>query len=217
MEAEIEDADRYDLAVERILTKVQTLNKTNSTSQDSITGQNLNPNAQEFVNRRTQESFNRDDRQLTQSNAFHKLPKLSLPYFDGNLLKWQHFWDCFQSSIHENQTLTDVQKLTYLQNQLQGIAADCIEGLPLTSANYYQAVAVLKERFGQKHKVKNAFIQTLIDIPAPKSNVDSLRNFSDRIECSIRGLESLGTEDTTFGEFLRLLYTTNYRPMYDET
>ncbi|CAC5387566.1 unnamed protein product [Mytilus coruscus] len=39
-------------------------------------------------------------------------------------------------------------------------------------------------------------------MPAPRSYADSLRNFSDRIECSIRGLESLGTSESTFGTIL---------------
>ena len=35
------------------------------------------------------------------SNAsYHKLPKLTLPQFNGNVTEWQTFWDCFESSIH---------------------------------------------------------------------------------------------------------------------
>ncbi|CAC5414318.1 CCKAR [Mytilus coruscus] len=41
-----------------------------------------------------------------------------------------------------------------------------------------------------------------MNLPAPRSNADSLRNFSDRIECNIRGLESLGTSESTFGAIL---------------
>ena len=77
-----------------------------------------------------------------------------------------------------------------------------ITGLPPTSANYYKAVAILRERFGQSFKITNAYIQNLIEIPAPRSNADSWRNFSDRIECSIRGLGSLGTKMSTFRDIL---------------
>ena len=38
--------------------------------------------------------------------------------------------------------------------------------------------------------------------PYCKSNTESLRNFSDRIECSIRRLESLGTHESSFGTIL---------------
>lgn len=77
----------------------------------------------------------------------------------------------YQSTIIDNQTLIG---FTYLQNQIQGLTAQCISGLPITSAN--QDVAIMKERFGQKHNITNAFIQSLIDLFAPRSSADSLRN-----------------------------------------
>ncbi|XP_071138753.1 uncharacterized protein [Mytilus edulis] len=216
MEAEIEDSDRYVLDIERILTKVRnsSSSKQKNKSNQTSSNQNLNPNAADFVFINSTSTCNtphpmqnndmqyRSSMSATNSSIYHKLPKLNLPYFNGNLLNWQPFWDAYQSTIHDNQTQTDVQKFTYLQNQIQGIAAQCIAGLPLTSANYYQAVSILRERFGQNHKITNAYIQNLIDLPAPRSNADSLRNFSDRIECSIRGLESLGTNESTFGAIL---------------
>ncbi|XP_063436092.1 uncharacterized protein LOC134717532 [Mytilus trossulus] len=216
MEAEIEDSDRYVLDIERILTKIRnsSSSKQKTKSNETSSNQNLNPNAADFVFINSTSTCNtphpmqnngmqyRSSMSATNSSIYHKLPKLNLPYFNGNLLKWQPFWDAYQSTIHDNQTLTDVQKFTYLQYQIQGIAAQCIAGLPLTSANYYQAVSILRERFGQNHKITNAYIQNLMDLPAPRSNADSLRNFSDRIECSIRGLESLGTNESTFGAIL---------------
>ena len=48
-----------------------------------------------------------------------QVTKLNLPYFDGNLLKLQSFWDAFQYSIEDNPVLTDVQKLSYLHNQFK--------------------------------------------------------------------------------------------------
>ena len=42
----------------------------------------------------------------------------------------------------------------------------------------------------------------MIDLPAPRSNAESLRNFSDKIECGIRGLHSLGTHESSFGAIL---------------
>ena len=74
----------------------------------------------------------------TNSSANHRLPKLALPIFMGNLLKWQTFWDTFQTAIHNNSGLSDVQKFTYLKAQLSGDAANSIDGLPLTESNYAQ-------------------------------------------------------------------------------
>ena len=41
---------------------------------------------------------------MTTNNISHTflvhLPKLQLPLFDGNVLKWPEFWDTFNSSVH---------------------------------------------------------------------------------------------------------------------
>ena len=42
------------------------------------------------------------------------LPKLQLPVFDGNLQQWQEFWDIYKATIHEQQTMPAVSKLSYL-------------------------------------------------------------------------------------------------------
>ena len=39
-----------------------------------------------------------------------KLPKLSIKKFSGDLTRWVTFWDSFNSSIHENPTLSSVDK-----------------------------------------------------------------------------------------------------------
>jgi len=83
----------------------------------------------------------------------HRLPKLTLPSFDGDILKWQTFWDCFESTIHLNNHLTDVSKFAYLQSQLEGAAAHTIEGFALTNANYSRAISLLQNRFGSPHRM----------------------------------------------------------------
>jgi hypothetical protein len=46
-------------------------------------------------------------------SKFHNSPILDLPVFEGNVLEWQLFWDLFESAIHSNNALTDVQKFNY--------------------------------------------------------------------------------------------------------
>ena len=101
------------------------------------------------------------------SSQNHRLTKLSLPTFSGDILEWQHFWESFETTIHENHTLTDVQKFTYLQSLLESDAMNIIDVLNLSSANYHEAIALLKTRYGQKHKIVNAYMRSLLDLPAP--------------------------------------------------
>ena len=79
-----------------------------------------------------------------------KLPKLSLPYFDGNPTQWTAYWDSFKSTIHNHPDLSKVDKLKYLQTSLTGDAAQTISGFQITSKNYDEAIELLEKRFGNK-------------------------------------------------------------------
>lgn len=95
------------------------------------------------------------------------------------------FWDSFELSVHNNISLSDMQKFTYLKSLLHDDAARVIQGFPLTHSKYIQAVELLKERFRQKHRIINAYMQCLLDLPRPIFNINSLRNFQEKMEAYI--------------------------------
>lgn len=131
-----------------------------------------------------------------------RLPKLDLPRFSGDPLRWQTFWDSFKAAVHSNSNLTGVEKFNYLRAQLDGEASRTVSGFTLTDANYEQSVSLLESRFGKKQRIINAHMQALLDLPTPSNNAASLRQLYDTIESHIRGLESLGKSKETFGDFL---------------
>jgi len=53
-------------------------------------------------------------------NALH-YPKVAIPKFDGDYLKWQQFHNIFKKMIHES-TLPTIQKLWYLKTNVIGEA-----------------------------------------------------------------------------------------------
>ena len=63
-----------------------------------------------------------------------RLPKLSLPRFNGDLMKWPTFWDSYESAIHNNDELTEVDKFNYLRSLLERSALVAIAGLTLSAA-----------------------------------------------------------------------------------
>ena len=60
-----------------------------------------------------------------------RLPKLTLKKFDGDVTAWTSFWDSFESSIHFNTDLTDIDKFNYLRSLLELSALESIAGLTL--------------------------------------------------------------------------------------
>jgi hypothetical protein len=103
-------------------------------------------------------NVNNDESSMQNVNTFHsnrslyhRLPKLSLPVFIGDILEWKSFldafdssihqnpvfigdileWksflDAFDSSVHQNPNLMEVQNFNYLKTRLEGSAAQIIQ------------------------------------------------------------------------------------------
>ena len=121
-----------------------------------------------------------------------KLPKLELQKFNGNILRWQEFWDSFEASIHRNPNLQPVDKFNYLRAELEGDASAVISGLELTNSNYEVAVNLLQERFGRDELMMDAHYSALMDLPVSLNVTEKLRATYDMIEKHLRSLKALG-------------------------
>ncbi|XP_060570474.1 uncharacterized protein LOC132728821 [Ruditapes philippinarum] len=106
------------------------------------------------------------------------------------------------TSGNRNNSTSANNKFCYLKTLLSDDAASVIDGLNVTHGNYSEAIHLLKERFGQTHKVVNAYMQGLLDLPRPTSQLSSLRPFQEKMEAYIRGLQSLGQGHESFGNLL---------------
>ena len=73
-----------------------------------------------------------------------KLPKMTLPRFTGEITEIRGFWDRFKITVHNNPSLSMVDKFTYLHALLEGTEAQSIQGLTLTEENYKAATQILK-------------------------------------------------------------------------
>ena len=133
-----------------------------------------------------------------------KLPKLSLKRFGGDLEKWTTFWDIFESAIHNNPSLSPVDKFNYLKSVVESTAAEAIVGLTLTAANYEEAIAILTRRFGNKQLIVNRHMEILLNVEAVSSqyNLKALRHLLDIIESNVRGLRALGVPSSSYGGLL---------------
>ena len=188
--------------------------------QNSIASNTISPNGQPFipqpplvrnlVNNENESQLHAQESLRTMSHMsasvsssiYHRLPKLDLPVFEGDVLEWQSFWDSYESAIHTNQSLSDVQRFTYLKSLLKYEALQTVSGFAITNVHYGKAVALLHERYGQKHRNVQTYMQALLDLPAPMNTISSLRTFYDKTETYIRGLESLNQTESSYGALL---------------
>ena len=137
----------------------------------------------------------------TKQTVHVNLPKLQIQPFNGNPLEWLTFWDSFRNAVHENDSLSDIDKMNYLKRVLANEAARAIAGLPITSRNYGKAIELLKERFGRKQTLINAHMESLSKIDSP-TDMHNLRRFLDSCETNIRALETLDVQTDSYGSLL---------------
>lgn len=133
-----------------------------------------------------------------------RLPKLIIEKFYGDVSMWQEFWSQYETAIHNNDSLCNKEKFTYLKTYLTGPAAKAVAGLMLTDSNYDDAIALLKSRFGRKDLVISAHMSKLLNLTPVKksSDLNALRQLYDECEIQIRSLESLGVVSETYGSLL---------------
>ena len=139
-----------------------------------------------------------------------RMPSLTIPTFNGDPSSWQSFWDCFDTVVHSNHTLTGVQKLSYLRARLQGDASVAILGFPLTNANYEHSITLLKTQFGLSYKLVNTHMHALLDTSHPTNSLSSLQQFHDTTESHIHSLSSLGKKIESFRHCLYQLSPVNF-------
>ena len=130
------------------------------------------------------------------------LAKFDLPEFSGDILLWLQFWNIFEAEVDQNPSFSGATKFNYLNAKLKGEAKAALIGLAPTNDNYAEAVTILKKRYGQESKVIAALFRALYNLPRPNDSRASLREFSDRLESYIRGLESSGKYSRHFGDLL---------------
>ena len=122
-----------------------------------------------------------------------RLPKMHLPNFDGNLLKWPEFWDVFESSV-DKQNISDVAKFSYLKGALRGTAFMAISGISLTNENYSVAVAILKEKFEKKDSIIEMLYTKLHHLSVSSTKFNDIKYTYDTVERLLRQLESQGEQ-----------------------
>lgn len=132
-----------------------------------------------------------------------RLPTVELPKFDGRMEDWKRFSETYQSLIHNNESIPNVQKFQYLLSSLTDAAAKIIEAIELTGENYAVAWELLKKRFDDPRAIKKKHIQCLFTLPrVEKESSSAIRGLIDNATKHLRVLKSMGLPTDTWGELI---------------
>uniref|UniRef100_A0A914NKD3 CCHC-type domain-containing protein n=1 Tax=Meloidogyne incognita TaxID=6306 RepID=A0A914NKD3_MELIC len=102
------------------------------------------------------------------------LPKLELKQFEGE--EWENFWPLFEATIHNDNELDPIQKMSYLESLLVDEPKKVVQGLlPYSEANYNLAVDLLKAKYGKDEKIIRDLHNKLSCLPESRTVEDDIQ------------------------------------------
>ncbi|XP_045542800.1 uncharacterized protein LOC123723621 [Papilio machaon] len=121
-----------------------------------------------------------------------RLPQINLPSFSGAYDEWQTFYDMFVSLIHENTSLSGVQKLHYLKSSLSGEPANLLKNLTTIETNYAEAWKLLIQRYNNLRYNTNEIMKKLFyQRNIPSDSAVGLKQLLDTTTACLKSLKNL--------------------------
>ena len=141
-----------------------------------------------------------------------RLPKLSVPTFDGNVINWRSFWEQFTISVHDRTELSQSEKLAYLKHAVKdGSAKQVVEGLSGSGDHYKEAIDCLCTRYNRPRLLHQAHVQAIVDAPSLRDGSgQELRCLHDTANQHLRALRAMDCEPP--GRFITSLLELKLDP-----
>ncbi|EYC27517.1 hypothetical protein Y032_0009g771 [Ancylostoma ceylanicum] len=130
---------------------------------------------------------NRSERQIKMQR-----PMLEIPSFSGNFREFNSFWTVFESLIHNDDELSDVEEFLFLKQALKGTAAVTISCIPLVGDKYHAAVNILKKQFDRSANMTDIIISEIERLQRASENPRNCRETFEAINSRIIHLEQTG-------------------------
>ena len=159
----------------------------------------------QFIKARQREAPPEVSVEVSKTKNVIRLPKIEIKKFSGDPTLWRTFIDSFECAVHENKNLSDIEKMNYLINLLEGEAETTIKGLNLSNDNYKIALNMLTERYGDEQIIISSLMNKLLNLEGTHrfSNIKELRILLyDTIETQVRCLNSMGLQAKNYGSML---------------
>ena len=121
-----------------------------------------------------------------------KLPPLKLQNFNVNPIHFHEWINNFNTMIHNNTSITDTHRITYLQNSVSGKAKDLIHAYSCDPSYFQAALSELIRHFGDHTVVVNAFINQLENWQMNFQNKQSFIAFSSFLKRLVQAFQYLG-------------------------
>ena len=114
-------------------------------------------------------------------------------------MKFHGWWEIFKEAVHNQTSLSKVQKFTYLLSYLDGDALRMAEGYSLSDGNYDAVIDGLKERWGDPQRAQFGHFEALYEIhKARNDSLAEVQRVSEECERHIRSLIALELDEDSY-------------------
>lgn len=138
-----------------------------------------------------------------------RLPVIEMMTFNGEYDKWLEFRDTYQSLIHENAKLADIQKYHYLRAYLGPNILEIIASLEFSASNYQGAWDLICNRFNNNRILIQNHVKALFSmIKIQDESSTNLRKIVDSVAKHLRALKTLNEPTDTWDTLIIYLITT---------
>lgn len=142
-----------------------------------------------------------------------KLPELKLPTFNGRMSEWVTFRDTFKNLIHNDSSLSDMDKFTYLRTSLTGDALQEIASIEISSANYAIAWDALEETFENKKLLVMTHLDSLFALePLRQESFETLSKLVNGFEKNLQMLTKIGQDTEGWSTLLQYMLCKRLHP-----
>ncbi|XP_011858104.1 PREDICTED: uncharacterized protein LOC105555686 [Vollenhovia emeryi] len=122
---------------------------------------------------------------------------------------WYSYQDTFEKLIHSNESLATIEKFHYLRSSLKDRAAEVIRSIEITTDNYPEVWAAIKDRFDNKRWIIHKHIKAMFEAPSlTKENHIALRELLDTISKHLRALKALKRPTDTWDDVVIHIITS---------
>lgn len=132
-----------------------------------------------------------------------RLERIKPMRFSGDYSQWHEWKSLYESLVHRNETLSEIQRFHYLKQSIDGAAANVISGWHTTGENYAAAYEALVSVFDNKYRIVMAYLDELTAVPQQTSESHAgLRQLIDTINRVTRQLKVIGCPVQHWDDFL---------------
>lgn len=140
-------------------------------------------------------------------SAGARLPKIDLPKFSGDYIDWISYRDMFLSMVHNNNSLSNIQKYLYLKGSCTGTPLSLVNEYPAADSSYNSAWEALEKRYHNERKLEETIFKRLFSISPTTGTFESVEHLLDSTRNCLAQLKVLGIDISTWDPILIYLTT----------